>query len=98
MITLKMITNIEDLLRETGLATRNDLWDAGFIMDDWDVFFESDTRLVEGCEEFDEDGYLLYEPEAIPEAYWLVSKMETHCVGYHEVEHNGKWYYSVHHA
>lgn len=24
--------------------------------------------------------------------------MENYCVGYNEVEYNGKWYYTVHHA
>ena len=44
----------------------------------------------------DDDTLLYYEP--IAEAWWLACQMDNYCVGYNEVEYNGKWYYTVHHA
>ena len=54
---------------------------------------ESDERLTVKVEE---NGDVWEEPR--DEAYWLVRQMENYCVGYNEVEYNGKWYYTVHHA
>ena len=91
----------EDIREWTGLPADNHdeaLWKAGFNLDDWDVCFESDTRLFIGCDEFDEYGYPLYEGEPIDEAWWLANQMNNYCVGCTEVEYNGKWYYTVHHS
>ena len=96
MINLRMTDNREDIRKWTGLPADNydeALWEAGFNLDDWDVCFESDTRLVR--EYSDGDGSW-FEPTA--EAWWLVHSMDNYCVGYREVEYNGKWYYTVHHA
>lgn len=96
MINLRMTDNREDIRKWTGLSGENHdtaLWEAGFNLDDWDVCFESDTRLVKECT--DDDG-TYYEP--IAEAWWLATQMTNYCVGYNEVEYNGKWYYTVHHA
>lgn len=101
MINLRMTDNREDIRKWTGLSSENHdmaLWEAGFNLDDWDVCFESDTRLCQPCEELDEDGFPLYEPEPIAEAGWLVRRMDEYYVGFDEVEYNGKWYYTVHHA
>lgn len=96
MINLRMTDNREDLRAWTGL-TADDydeaLWDAGFNLDDWDVCFESDTRLLEEYSEGDETW-----TEPKDEAWWLVAKMDSYCGGFDEVEYNGKWYYMVHHA
>ena len=92
MIELKMITTREDLRKITGLPSDNHdeaLWDAGFNLDDWDVCFVSDVPLT-----IDEDGY----EEPIKDAYWLVLKMENHCVGYEHVEYGGKHYYIAYHS
>lgn len=96
MISLRITDNREDIRAWTGLPSDNcdeALWDAGFNLDDWDICIESDTRLVE---EIEEDGDKWIEPKGA--AYWLVRQMENYCVGYNEVEYNGKWYYTVHHA
>lgn len=93
MVNLRMTNKRADIRAWTGLpADDHDkgLWDAGFDLDDWDVCFESDVRLIDEASETWE--------EWIPEAYWLGWQMENYCVGYHEVEYNGKWYYTVHHA
>lgn len=94
MINLRMTDKREDIREWTGLSADNHdqaLWDIGFDLDDWDVCFESGTRLFK--EECD-DGW----KEPIEEAWWLGVQMQNYCVGVNEVEYNGKWYYTVHHA
>lgn len=93
MINLRMTDNREDIRAWTGLPADNydeALWEAGFNLDDWDVCFESDKRLVQEC---GEDGDTWLEP--IGEAWWLVHQMGGY---FNEVEYNGKWYYTAHHA
>lgn len=89
MINLRITDNREDIRRWTGLPSDNydkALWDVGFNLDDWDMCIESDVRLV--------DDY----GNSQTDAWWLVNQMEGYCCGYNEVEYNGKWYYTVHHA
>lgn len=96
MIALKITDNREDIREWTGLPGDNydeALWDAGFDLDDWDICIESDDRLI--CE-VGEDGESWEEPAC--EAWWLVRQMENYCCGYKEIEYNGNWYYTVHHA
>lgn len=96
MINLRMTDNREDIREWTRLPDDNcdqALWDVGFDLDDWDVCFESDTRLIE---KISDDGETWTEPK--DDAYWLVRQMEGYCCGFDEVEYNGKWYYIVHHA
>ena len=96
MIELKMISTEEDLIKETGL-TRDELWDAGFNLDDWDTCFVSETRLVEEATKGDyEYGYEYGEP--IDDAYWLIRRMEGYCEGLREVNYAGKYYYTVYHS
>lgn len=97
MISMRITDNRKDIRKWTGLPADNydaALWNVGFDLDDWDMCIESDTRLVQ--ETNDEDGNKWLEP--ISEAWWLISQMENYCCGYNEVEYNGKWYYTVHHA
>lgn len=89
MISLRITDNRGDIRRWTGLPSDNHdeaLWDAGFNLDDWDMCIESDIRLI------DDDGSYR------SEAWWLMNQMDAYCCGYKEVEYNGKWYYTVHHA
>lgn len=89
MINLRITDNREDIRKWTGLPSDNydeALWNAGFDLDDWDMCIESDVRLV--------DDY----GNSQTDAWWLVNQMEGYCCGYNEVEYNGKWYYTVHHA
>ena len=89
MINLRITDNREDIRKWTGLQSDNydeALWDAGFDLDDWDMCIESDVRLV--------DDY----GNSQTDAWWLVNQMDAYCCGYNEVEYNGKWYYTVHHA
>ena len=89
-----MITTEKELREETGLS-HDGLCDAGFNLDDWDVCFVSDTRLIRDMRD-DSDGYEYVEP--IDDAYWLVRRMEDYCVGYEETVYQEKYYYTVHHA
>lgn len=97
MINLRMTDNREDIRAWTGLPADNHdeaLWKAGFDLDDWDVCFESDTRLFREVDVGTDERWT----EPIDEAWWLARKIEDYGVGYTEVEYNGKWYYTVHHA
>lgn len=96
MIDLRMISTREDLISETGM-TADELWDAGFDLDDWDVCFVSNKRLIETYEEKGETWHDTWE-EPIEDAYWLITRMDSYCVGYREVKFCGKWYYMVYHA
>ena len=96
MISMRITDNREDIREWTGLPADNydgALWDAGFNLDDWDICIESDKRLVR--EAGDGDGTWT---EPVEEAWWLVNQMDAYCCGYNELEYNGKWYYTVHHA
>lgn len=96
-INLRMTDKREDIRKWTGLSADNydeALWEAGFDLDDWDVCFESDKRLVKRVS----DGRGNWWSEPIEEAWWLCTQMDNYCVGYTEVEYNGKWYYTVHHS
>lgn len=96
MIALRITDNREDIRAWTGLPGDNydeALWEAGFNLDDWDMCIESDKRLLQELGE-GEDTWT----EPVGEAWWLVTQMDAYCCGYTEVEYNGKWYYTVHHA
>ena len=97
MINLRMTDKREDIREWTGLPADNydeALWEAGFDLDDWDVCFESDTRLMKRFT----DGRGDWWDEPIAEAWWLVHQMDNYCAGYNEVEYHGKWYYTVYHS
>lgn len=97
MINLRITDNREDIRAWTGLPEDNHdeaLWEAGFNLDDWDICIESDERLIKEADFGTGERWI----EPVPEAWWLVLQMDNYCVGYNEVEYNGKWYYTVHHA
>ena len=97
MISLRITDNREDIRAWTGLPSDNydeALWDAGFNLDDWDICIESSERLFREVDAGTGERWL--EPK--DEAWWLVNQMDAYCCGYSEVEYNGKWYYTVHHA
>ena len=84
MITLRITDNREDIRRWTGLPS--DDYDGAL----WNVGFNLDDWDI--C--IESDTRLVDDPEA----EWLVNQMDMYCCGYNEVEYNGKWYYTVHHA
>ena len=88
MVTTTWFDTREELRELTGLPGDNHdeaLWDAGFDLDDWDFGFVSDEEWVESW----------FEPFYM---FWLILKMENHCVGYSHTEYNGRHYYLVYHS
>ena len=87
---MKTVTFFEtegELLQLTGLPDRDALWDADFNLDDWDFGFVSDEYWNEDWD----DVHPYYE-------YWLLTRMDNHCVGYEHTEYNGKHYYLLYHS
>lgn len=72
----------KDIEAVTGLSREN-LRDAGFVLDDMDFGFILD--------ESPEDAHPFY-------VYWLLTNAESYCVGCEHVELNGLHYYTVHHS
>ena len=87
MKTIILFSTEEELLQLTGLIQREDLWDVGFDLDDWDFGFVSDTEWTE----YWDNEHPYYE-------YWVLSRMDRQGVGYEHVEYNGKHYYMSYHA
>ena len=100
MVHLIAFQTEENLSELTGLS-HDELWDAGFNLDDWDAGFQSDVKLhAEPDKELVEDGTydkgeLLYWDSP---CFWLMSQMANYCVGASYTEYKGKHYYMVHHA
>ena len=56
MVNLIVFETEEELVELTGLS-ENELWEKGFNLDDWDIGFQSDTKLHdEPTKEDIEDG------------------------------------------
>ena len=92
MIDLKMFSSEKELSILTGLD-HEELWDAGFNLDDWDVGFQSDIELTR----IEHDRYDTW-TTSIDVAWWLVNQMDNYCVGYKHNEYKGKHYYMVYHS
>lgn len=82
MKTITFFSEESELSALTGL-NHDQLWDAGFDLDDWDLGFVSDTE---------------FNLEDTSYEFFMISKMESYCVGYRYVEYNGKHYYMAYHA
>ena len=92
MKTVTFFETLEELRKLTGVpADDHDaaLWDAGFDLDDWDFGFVSDKPWSE--EGWFSDKGSFYE-------YWVLSRMESYCVGYKHTEYHGKHYYMMYHS
>ncbi len=102
MYNLVMFDTVEELLTLTGRTDVSELWDEGFCLDDWDVGFQTDKPMHhtytvpdEDRDDFFDDG----ERDAPNEnARWLMTQLESYCVGYSYVAYKGKHYYLAHHA
>jgi len=98
MITnLKFFDDVDDLGTLTGL-NHNQLWDAGFNLDDMDWGFVSDKEYT--FNKTDEYGYEYSEIKYnIPQfAEQILRMMENYCMGFYHVEYGEKHYYTLHHA
>lgn len=101
MVKMVMFATEKDLRELTGLD-HNDLWDAGFNLDDWDIGLQCDEKLHREPteEEIWEEGYA---PDDIIISWdspycWLLSTMNSYYAGPSYTEYKGKHYYLVHHA
>lgn len=103
MVKLIGFETREELSELTGL-TVDELWDAGFDLDDWDIGFQSEIQLHRAPtqEELEEESNWYDEDTCLTDPdlplWWLMFKMENYCVGFSHTEHDGKHYYLVHHA
>ena len=81
---MKTVTffDTEEELSRLTGLSHEELWANDFNLDDWDVCFVSDVPLEE-----DND-----------DAYWLLMRMESYCVGYEHVEYGGKHFYIAYHS
>lgn len=92
MKTVTFFETREELRELTGLPGDNHdeaLWKAGFNLDDWDFGFVSDSEWRDRWGWGDGSSYM---------EYWLLSRMERHCVGYEHTEFNGRHYYMAYHS
>lgn len=74
----------QDLQQLTGL-NHDQLWKAGFNLDDWDFGFVLDTPL---SQEWDAPNF----------QSWLDNHMDCYCSGSRHVECGGKHYYMAYHS
>ena len=88
MKTVTFFDTLDELLELTGMLRRDDLWEAGFNLDDWDFGFVCND---EWYSYWDGGSSNYYED-------WLMTQMEGHCVGYKHTEYNGKHYYMAYHS
>lgn len=100
MLNLIVFETEEELCELTRL-TEQELWERGFNLDDWDIGFQSEVKLHKTPTEEDiENGYREDELIALSDlpAHWLMSQMNSYCIGANYVFLDGKHYYTVHHA
>lgn len=106
-ITFFEARNINEI---TGLND-DELWAAGFELDDFDFGFVSDIELdksyvrsytrmdYEAWEEITETYTVREENPELPYfATWLILRASEYCVGYQYNEYDGKHWYLLHHA
>lgn len=101
MVKLIGFDTSKELEELTGL-THDELWDAGFNLDDWDAGFESEIQLHRTPTKEDIEEYGYSEDSLIVDwgmpLHWLMNQMENYCVGFDYTFYKGKHYYLVHHA
>lgn len=90
MVTLTWFESEADLQELTGL-NHDELWDAGFDLDDWDFGFVTDKKLGEDVYNFlDFDCGYFYLIKALSKESFSFSTKYT--------EYNGKHYYMSYHS
>lgn len=72
----------------------DELWNAGFNFDDWDIGFCSKEPFTHIEHEKGYEDWVEWDSDVD----WLGQQMESYCVGYHHVEYGGYHWYTVHHA
>ncbi len=103
LVAFQVSWELEEL---TGL-TRDELWDVGFDLDDWDIGFQCDKPIfehvpVEKTSFWDGSKYTDYEMNLLDyddcPVNWLASQLYNYCVGPSYTFYNGKHYYLAHHS
>jgi hypothetical protein len=109
---LTFFNSVEDLEQLTGLS-RNELWEHGANLDDWDYGFccsqqlhkevseEKEKYEIDSWDEPAEDGkyYKTYNTYDYDDpTYQLMQSAENYCVGWNHFTVDGKHYYTVHHS
>ena len=82
--TITFFSEEKELSQLTGL-NHDQLWEAGFNLDDWDFGFVTDKKW---SDEWESPAY----------ERWVLNHIDSHCCGYEHVEHNGKHYYMLYHS
>ena len=87
----------KELEKLTGLS-HTELWDNGFNLDDMDWgFVLNENYMIKDYDEYNDIYYRVNNkvPDYIQQ---ILSWMQNYCIGYCYTEHNGKHYYTLHHA
>lgn len=101
MLELIYFETIDDLARLTGL-TRDELWGAGFSLDDFDFGVRVNQKIHREptYEELEKEDY--YEDELVTDwdmpGYRIFEWLQNVNTGPRYVEHKGWHYYMMHHA
>lgn len=82
--TITFFDTEDDLSALTGLD-HDQLWDAGFNLDDWDFGFVVDKPLSQHY-------------KAPHYEHWLDDHMDCYCCGSRHVQYGGKHYYMAYHS
>lgn len=88
--TVTFFSTEEDLQSLTGL-NHDQLWDAGFDLDDWDLGFVSDTEWPDPDRWFSDREYPYHQ-------YWLFTRMNQCGPGCEHTAYGGKHYYMAYHS
>lgn len=103
MLKMTWFETEEDLQKLTGL-NHDQLWDAGFDLDDWDFGFRVTKKIHTTVERDQNDSnsedYYREEIEADwdKEGYWLLSRMQNCCCGAKHVKLGRYHYYLCYHS
>ena len=82
--TITFFSEEKELSQLTGL-NHDQLWEAGFNLDDWDFGFVVDKPL---SQKYTAPYY----------ERWLDDHMDCYCAGCGHVQYNGKYYYMAYHS
>lgn len=99
LIKITVFETVDELSEITGLSS-DELWAAGFNLDDWDIGFCCNQKLHRKPTKPEMDEYDMSENEMVftDKAHWLTFQMSNYCAGPSFVQHKNKYYYLVHHS
>ena len=101
---IAVFEDYKDLLLLTGLKSRDELWEAGFDLNDMDFGICTNTAWEheEEDEEWENGKCVIHkrmEPDWDPfYRAWILNRMSEYCVGYQHIEYRGMHYYILYHS